>query len=245
MNKKIDYSNLGGFPLTQDVLAFMQDSYRDVLSAIARLCGNKVIVYGVTVAGANVSDGWLVINGEFIPFVGGNLGTQVLVSETGTPLTFEDASVPNVLFTKTATTGAIGGFPFSDLVRLPTLAAQMGTIQALVTDLTNLTNDFNNHTHAWTDITNKPAGYITYVATEAIGSLPASDNEFTFTIPDQGSTAYKVIGTMRGLSANTDTDNDISWVTKIINATTFKVGVREYALVAQNLVFDFIIVKTL
>ena len=56
---RIDYSNLGGFPLEQDTLSFMQNSYSDAFSAMAKLCGDKVILTGVVVEAGNVSAGWV------------------------------------------------------------------------------------------------------------------------------------------------------------------------------------------
>jgi hypothetical protein len=121
MNKRINLTNLGGFPLTQDVIDFMQQSYRASISALAKMCGDKVIITGVDVAGNNVSDGWIVFNGELMPFVGGSLGLTIIISETAETLVFEDASTPNVLFTKTATSGVGGSFAFSELIRIEPL----------------------------------------------------------------------------------------------------------------------------
>lgn len=122
MNKRIDFSNIGGFPLEQDTLDFMQTSYRGALGAIAKLCGNKVIVTGVENDGAdNISDGWIVVDGELVPFVGGPLDTYVVISETPGNAEFEDGNVKEVYYTKTATCGATGDFVFAELVPLLSL----------------------------------------------------------------------------------------------------------------------------
>lgn len=121
MNKRIDLSILGGFPLEQDTLDFMQSSYRGAFGALATLCGNKVIVSGVVVAGGNVSDGWIVYNGELIPFVGGSVATYVVITETAVQATYEDTNLHDVYFTKSATCAASGDFPFADLVPLLSL----------------------------------------------------------------------------------------------------------------------------
>lgn len=122
MNKRIDFTNLGGYPLDQDSLAFMQDSYRGALGALARLCGDKTILHGVEVAAGNVSDGWIAYNGELMPFVGGSLGAQVVIAETVVPLIFEDNAQHDVEFTKYATCGALGAFLFSELKALAPLS---------------------------------------------------------------------------------------------------------------------------
>lgn len=121
MNKRIDLTNLGGFPLEQDTLKFMQESYDAGFQAVAKLCGNKTILSGVVVSGSVVSDGWISYNSELIPFLGGALGAQVVISETADAVTFEDANVRDTYFIKTAACGAVGVFPFSDLVPLLSL----------------------------------------------------------------------------------------------------------------------------
>lgn len=115
MNKRIDLTNLGGFPLEQDTLKFMQDSYAAAFGAMAAHFGDKVIVSGVQVSGSNVSDGWISYQGELIPFIGGTLGAQVVITEEKQSVTFEDGVDREVYITKTATCGVSGAFPFADL----------------------------------------------------------------------------------------------------------------------------------
>lgn len=121
MNKRIDLTNLGGFPFAQDTLKFMQDSYRGAFGGLAQMAGDKTIIAGVEVNGSNVTSGWIAYQGELIPFVGGVLGTDVIISETATDATFEDSSVFPTYYTKTATSGVGGAFPFSDLIRISAL----------------------------------------------------------------------------------------------------------------------------
>lgn len=117
----IDFSNLGGFPLEQDTLDFMQLCYKGALGAVAKLCGDKTILYGVENIGGNVSAGWISYNGELLLFQGGAVGANVVISETPTSVTFEDGNVKETYFVRTATCGAVGAFPFSDLVPLLSL----------------------------------------------------------------------------------------------------------------------------
>ena len=110
---RIDFTNLGGLPFTQNRADFMQQSYLSALAAVANLCGNKTILYGVVNTDGSVSDGWISYNSELIRFVGGSYGAQVVISETSVPFTFADNTVHNVQFTKTATCGAVGNFPLA------------------------------------------------------------------------------------------------------------------------------------
>lgn len=121
MNKRIDFTNIGGFPFTQDTLKFMQESYRGAFSSLAAMIGNKTIVSGVEVASGNVTDGWISYQGELIPFIGGVAGSDIIITENATNATFEDENEFPTYFTKIATCGVGGAFPFAELVRLQAL----------------------------------------------------------------------------------------------------------------------------
>lgn len=123
MNQRIDYTQLGGFPITQDVLDFMQQSYRGAFGALASIIGSATILSGVVVnTGTNtVSNGWIVYNGELMPFVGGTLSSGVVVRESGQNLGFNDGTLHTVLYTKFASCGSPATFAFSDLKQAQTL----------------------------------------------------------------------------------------------------------------------------
>ena len=238
MNKRIDLSNLGGFPLTQFTLAEMQESYRGALGAIARLVGDKTILYGVEVVGVNVTNGWIAYNGELIPFIGGTANDKVAITEAAIARTFEDTNIHDAYFTKTATCAALGDFDFADLVAA-------STIGNLTTGLADLLADFLAHTHTWAAITDKPAGYITYVGTFNVGDITSSDNQRTIDIPDQGGSSYMVSGSLRSAGADGYNDNDVFWMVGSLTATNFKLLLREVSTITQNLRFDYAIIKTL
>ena len=121
MNKRIDLLNLGGFPFTQGTLEWMQDSHREAFKGIARLCGDKTILTGVVVSGSAVSAGWISYGGELMKFNACSLATDVVIAEVPTAGTFQDNSVHDIYFEKTAVCGASGTFPFADLVRLDSI----------------------------------------------------------------------------------------------------------------------------
>ena len=119
--KRIDFTNLGGLPFTQNRMEFLQDGTLSAFSAIARLCGDKVILYGIEVNGSNVSNGWFAYNGELIEFIGGSVGAKVSINETAQSFTYANAAVHDVQFNKTATCGPVGDFNFSEFVPLLSL----------------------------------------------------------------------------------------------------------------------------
>jgi hypothetical protein len=115
MNQRIDFTKDHGLNVYQDTFDFMQKSYRDAFSALATAFGTKLILYGVQVNGGNVSDGWVVIDGELMPFIGGPIALNVVIEEiTGDEL-FADGSTQTVYYTRRAKLANAGAFPFSDL----------------------------------------------------------------------------------------------------------------------------------
>ena len=123
MYKRIDFTKLGGNPIDQDSFALMQSSYRDAFGALATFIGNNVIISGMIVVGANISNGWLVYNGQLIPFTGGALGDgSIIIQEVGAAAaTFEDNSTNVVEFTNQAILGSPATINYSSLTRLSSI----------------------------------------------------------------------------------------------------------------------------
>lgn len=122
-HKRFDFTKTGGFPLDQDSLSWMQQSYTEALQAVASLIGDSVIVSGCVVVGNTISDGWVVLNGVLYPFVGGVIGDisneTITIKEMATSLEFEDANFKEVQFHKYCTFGT-STIPFNSLKRLKT-----------------------------------------------------------------------------------------------------------------------------
>lgn len=137
MGKNIDFTQPGGFPVTQNQLNYMQDSYLPILAAFAAMGGNSagqpIVIYGMEVSGGGntVSDGCFVYNGDIILFTGGTVSpgfgdvALLLITEHSdpTPEPFYDSSTPDVLFDKTGTlssgpsVGDTTHYPVSGLMR--------------------------------------------------------------------------------------------------------------------------------
>lgn len=131
MFQKIDFTKAGGFPLTQNTMNFIQNSYNSVLEALSRAVGDYVIISGVTDLGGNVySDGWVTYNGKIIPFEGGSLGNVSIVTVTSDE-TYRDSSVYTVNYEYKAVFGA-SGIPFTTFKRL--------SLDQLNTEIQNVEN---------------------------------------------------------------------------------------------------------
>lgn len=121
MSTTYDFSQLGGLPLTQQVLADMQGAYSDGFAALAALAGDKTIVAGMQVIAGQVTPGWFTYSGALVKFVGGASLPRVIISEAVTALLFEDGQQKPVKKVTTATTGNTGGFAWADLKRIGSL----------------------------------------------------------------------------------------------------------------------------
>ncbi|BAV09405.1 hypothetical protein SAMN05421788_101841 [Filimonas lacunae] len=121
MNRTIDFTQAGGLHLYQDTLAYMQKAYSDVSDAIAGILGNKLILSGCTEQNGSVSEGWIVINGEVIPFASGLKADYITIETTTATEQFEDGEQKPVYTVKKARLSTIssGNVAFSDFVRLP------------------------------------------------------------------------------------------------------------------------------
>lgn len=138
MNKRIDFTQLEGIAVYQDTLAFLQDSFRGALGAVASAFGPYVIVTGVADQGATWGDGWIAIQGELMPFAGGQKANEVIVEELQDTEVFSDDSVKTVYFTKRAKTGSVGGVPMATFVRLSSFASIYTSLNNLIAKVDSL-----------------------------------------------------------------------------------------------------------
>lgn len=119
MSKRIDFSHQGGFPLHQGVLEFMQSGYSDAIRGLANMAGSMIIVSGMLETGNNVSAGWIVKDGELIPFLAGAKQTTFIVEEISSSARFLDGVDKTVFFTKQARFGSgVEQFQYADLKRI-------------------------------------------------------------------------------------------------------------------------------
>jgi hypothetical protein len=122
IHKGFDFTYLGGMPLNQQRLEWMQAAYAELSDGLAAMFGDNVIVSGCVVSGNTVTDGWIVVNGELLPFLGTRTGVldTFLIRETLTPLTFKDGTSKNVQFNKFAQFGtSSNAIQWNSLQRLP------------------------------------------------------------------------------------------------------------------------------
>jgi hypothetical protein len=250
---KIDLTQIGGFPLEQDTLKFMQDGYADMFAAIANLVGDKVILSGVQVVGGLVTDGWITYNGEVIPFIGGALGTDVIISEATGPALFEDGVTRQVYKTKTAAIGGPGTFPFGDLTPINTIAGHFNdhanpheTTLAQVGYVASDNPDEDDATKlATTKATKVLADRIKILHADIfnIGDVPAGDPLYTVNHDQHIVGNYMVIGSYK-TNSNYASNNKMplfTWFNAL--ADSFQFSLQEISGEVQDISLSYILVK--
>lgn len=117
MQFEIDFTQQDGLWVFQETLAKMQGSYKDSITALVSIFGDKTILTGCEVSGTNITSGWIISGGELLPFVGGTAKARVVLNTvTGTEF-FDDGSQKPIYTSKSLVLADAGGFAFSDLKR--------------------------------------------------------------------------------------------------------------------------------
>lgn len=114
-----------GFPLESDAtLGFMQANYENALTGLAAYLGEMVIISGMVEAGTQVSDGWLMVDGELVFFEGGTKTATFFIEETVVQKANNGGTLVDRYFTRKAKFGT--GSPqynYADLQRLEGIQA--------------------------------------------------------------------------------------------------------------------------
>lgn len=132
----VDFSQPGGFKLTENTMEFMQASYIDAIIAlcqpgVAVPANTPVIISGMQVSGSHYYDGFFFYNGELIKFTGvadiglipacaGGLVLGYVITETVTQLEFFDGNIRDARFAKTAALGCGANAVSADFIPLTT-----------------------------------------------------------------------------------------------------------------------------
>lgn len=103
----VHFNQTGGFPLDTNVLDFMQKSLQQMQN-IGYGLGDLVIVKGCEKVGSTITDGVVFIDGEILPFKGGNEGANVIISSTTTNGLNENGESIQIETTREARFGSSG-----------------------------------------------------------------------------------------------------------------------------------------
>lgn len=133
---RAEFLQTGGFPVDLDTLDFMQNSYTDLQKMALVLAGDKpCIVTGCVTTGPTVSAGWVIVEGELLPFATQTLGTNVAVIEVVENLTFEDGGSKPAYKRRKVEFSVSGTIPWADFVRIPVIAQTESKIRKSLENL--------------------------------------------------------------------------------------------------------------
>jgi hypothetical protein len=132
--KSIDFTQPGGFPLTQDQLGYLQAAYTEATAALAIMgagTSTPVIISGMTVSNPSagnfsVTDGWFFYNNEMVRCIAssvtgasGSAAPFISITSSAAPLVYYDGSAPNVVLEKTAVLQVLPVATSADATRFP------------------------------------------------------------------------------------------------------------------------------
>jgi len=182
--KTIDFTQPGGFPLTQDQLGYLQTAYTECINALAAMGGDgpftisgcavtRTHVTG-SVYNYSVAQGWVYYQGNMIrvpsiTLTGINESTHaayMLIVPSVLPLTYNDGSTPNVILDNSITLAALPVGTADDSTRF--LLSELGSINCNQVSLTTWTAGF---AHAIQLRLNSHAKKVYYYAASGTGSF--------------------------------------------------------------------------
>ena len=142
MQYKFKFLQTGGVPLTNDLMALIEEAY-GIFEALGDLAGHQTIISGCAVVGGIIEPGIVAINGDLYYFEGGTVGSEVCIHTEQIYKTFQDQTDKVLIEKKTVRFGL--GTPqyyWADFTRLKTIKeiqaiAMAAATQAQVTDLAN------------------------------------------------------------------------------------------------------------
>lgn len=131
----INFDSPNGFPLEADAtLGFLQSTLQDSITGLAKYFGEAVILSGMVEAGMNVSDGWILIEGELIFFEGGVKTASFIIEQTVVQKANQNGALIDRYFTRKAKFGTGGtSYAYADLQRLEGIQALQNRLLDLIT----------------------------------------------------------------------------------------------------------------
>jgi hypothetical protein len=243
-----DFTKPGGFPLDQGVMGFLQDCI-SLASQAASLAGPLAILSGCVVAGGSAGNGFVVINGEILPFVGGIIQEFVVINEVDTAVIFQDGSPQVVKKIRTATFGddSLNEYAWADfqtntpagvLARLGTLeAANTANVAAIDTLETNSAVDEGNIAVLNTTKATKLAS-----GNAPIGNPAAPGQLYTINFPAPlPNTNYFVACTIISNGANPENDLIRAVLIRAKTVNSFTIYLSEPGPLTQDISLDWMV----
>lgn len=152
----IDFLKYTEFPVSAETYNFMQGMI-GMLGKLASLGGTNCILSGCEDGGGTVSPGYVIINGEILPFVGGTKTSYVIIDEAKTSVQVYDSTYEGLYTIRVVKfgtgTGQLEWASFARITDMRTMAASLAMLSNAFASHTE------NHTVAWDKVQGKPSTY--------------------------------------------------------------------------------------
>jgi hypothetical protein len=140
--KSIDFTQPGGFPLTQERLGYLQDAYTEAIAGLSAVFTNgsvPVLISGMVTSFSMgmefISPGYFFYDNKLVRFGGASLGpilvgnaAYVVITETALPLTYNDGSSHNVIIDRVGGIGIFADTTPADATRFPYSSLQRAAV---------------------------------------------------------------------------------------------------------------------
>lgn len=118
----IIFNQPGGFPLTTNILEYLQTFHKPKINALASMAGSKAIINGCEEEGAKVLGGNIVIDGEMYGLIEGIKQEYITVKEDKQTVEFENGQNKATIIYRYAVFGTgANSYKWSDFKRVPAL----------------------------------------------------------------------------------------------------------------------------
>lgn len=134
----INWTGRSNFPLSIDSMVFLQEMIKQS-ATLAEIGGDKYILSGCELEGTNVSAGYIVLNGEILPFTGGIIQEYVFIKEVKRSVTASGYDFPDVYTSRTVEFGINDiRYKWDDFKRVQTNMQLSAAIEIINTTLNDM-----------------------------------------------------------------------------------------------------------
>lgn len=116
---KINFIAKDDFPVSTDTFNRLQEA-TSMVANLALLGGTNYILSGCAIAGSKAAPGVIVLNGEILPFIGGDIQSHVIIQETKITLDAFDEKYPEAYINRVAVFADDGVYKWDDLKQVLT-----------------------------------------------------------------------------------------------------------------------------
>lgn len=120
----IIFNQPGGFPLTTNILEYLQTFHKPKINALASMAGSKAIINGCEEEGAKVLGGNIVIDGEMYGLIEGIKQEYITIKEDKQTVEFENGENKATIIYRYAVFGTgANSYKWSEFRRVPDLTS--------------------------------------------------------------------------------------------------------------------------